>query len=196
MRISSRRSTRRHSWPRSIARARSSWVSTRKAIANNINTSLSSSEQVTPNFWTDPASGIPYYIAVQTPEHLVSSLGELGNTPVSTALSVSRLHRYPGLLSNVATFTRDSVPTNFNQTNIQPVYEVYASVQGRDLGSVSDDIDKIVAELQKQLSPGNTIQVVGQIQSMNDAFRDLAIGSVVRRRVRLSAHGRELPEFR
>ena len=82
----------------------------------------------------------------------------------------------PGLLSNVATFKRDSVPTNTNQTNIQPVYEVYASVQGRDLGGVSDEIGKIVAELQKQLSPGNSIQVVGQIQSMNDAFCDLGIG--------------------
>jgi multidrug efflux pump subunit AcrB len=146
-----------------------------QSIANNINISLSSSEQVTPNFWTDPASGIPYYIAVQTPEHQVSSLGELANTPVSTALSAAG-PPIPGLLSNVATFTRDSVPTNSNQTNIQPVYEVYASVAGRDLGSVSDDIGKIVADLQKQLSPGNSIQVVGQIQSMNDAFRDLAIG--------------------
>ena len=99
-----------------------------QSIANNINISLSSSEQVTPNFWTDPASGIPYYIAVQTPEHQVSSLGELANTPVSTALSAAG-PPIPGLLSNVATFTRDSVPTNSNQTNIQPVYEVYASVQ-------------------------------------------------------------------
>src|SRR5712672_1049737 len=146
-----------------------------QSIANNINISLSSSEQVTPNFWTDPASGIPYYIAVQTPEPLVNTLGELANTPVSTTISAAG-PPIPGLLSNVATFTRDSVPTNSNQTNIQPVYEVYASVQGRDLGSVSDDIGKIVADLQKQLSPGNSIQVVGQIQSMNDAFRDLAIG--------------------
>ena len=146
-----------------------------KSIANNINTTLSSSEQVTPNFWTDPKSGIPYYIAVQTPEHQVSSLGELGNTPVSTAISLGG-STVPGLLNNVATFTRNSVPTNLNQTNIQPTYEVYASVAGRDLGSVSDDINKIVTELQRQLSPGNSIQIVGQIQSMNDAFRDLAIG--------------------
>ncbi len=146
-----------------------------QSIANNINISLSSSEQVTPNFWTDPASGIPYYIAVQTPEHLVSTLGEIANTPVSTAISTAGTP-IPGLLSNVATLTRDSVPTNSNQTNIQPVYEVYASVQGRDLGSVSEDINKIVADLQKQLAPGNSIQVVGQIQSMNEAFRDLAIG--------------------
>jgi multidrug efflux pump subunit AcrB len=146
-----------------------------QAIANDLNTSLSSSEQVYPNFWTDPANGIPYYFAVQTPEHLVNSLGALRNTPVSTAIAANG-PPIPGLLSNVATLQRDSVPTNLNQTNIQPVYEVYASVQGRDLGSVADDIGKIVAELKKELKPGNTIQVLGQIQSMHDSFRDLGIG--------------------
>ena len=144
-------------------------------VANDVNISLSSSEQVTPNFWTDPANGIPYYIVVQTPEHLVSSLGELGNTPVSTQIA-SNGPPIPGLLSNVATLKRESVPTNLNQSNIQPVYEVYASVQGRDLGSISEDIDKVVAGLQKGLKPGNTIQVLGQIQSMRDSFRDLGVG--------------------
>ena len=148
---------------------------TANAIANNINISLSSSEQVTPNFWTDPTSGIPYYIAVQTPEPQVASIDNLRNTPVSTALS-PRGNPVPGLLSNVATLKRGIVPTNSNQANIQPVYEVYASVQGRDLGAVSDDINKIVDELRPKLSPGNTIQIVGQIQSMNDSFRDLGIG--------------------
>ena len=145
-------------------------------IATNINVSLSSSEQVTPNFWTDPTSGIPYYFAVQTPEHRVSSLSDLGNTPVSHRSGDVPGEPVPGLLSNVATFKRDSVPTNANQTNIQPVYEVYASVQGRDLGGVSDQINKVVADLQKELKPGNSIQVIGQIQSMNDAFRNLGIG--------------------
>ena len=150
-------------------------------IANNINVSLSSSEQVTPNFWTDPTSGIPYYIAVQTPERQVASLNDLGNTPVSTAIATDTNVPgvpVPGLLSNVTTIRRDSLPTNSNQANIQPVYEVYASVQGRDLGRVSDQIQAIVADLQKTLAPGNTIQVVGQIQSMNDSFANLGIGLV------------------
>jgi len=146
-----------------------------QTIANNLNTSLSSSEQVSPNFWTDQGNGIPYFFTVQTPEHQESSLGELGNTPVSTAIA-SNGPPIPGLLSNVATLQRSSVPTNLNQTNIQPVLDVYASVQGRDLGSISDDISKIKAELQKELKPGNTIEVLGQIQSMNDSFRDLGIG--------------------
>ena len=144
-------------------------------IATNLNVSLSSSEQVSPNFWTDPTSGIPYYIAVQTPEPKVASLNDLANTPVSGTVSPAGAV-IPGLLSNVATFKRRTVPTNTNQTNVQPVYDVYASVQGRDLGSVAADINKIVADLRQQLSPGNSIQIAGQIQSMNDAFRDLGIG--------------------
>jgi multidrug efflux pump subunit AcrB len=144
-------------------------------VATNINVSLSSSEQVSPNFWTDPTSGIPYYLAVQTPEYKVNSLNALGNTPVSTSLAVSG-QIVPGMLSNVATFKRDTVPTNANQTNVQPVFDVYASVQGRDLGGVAADIDKVTAQLQKELKPGNSIQVTGQIQSMNDSFRNLGIG--------------------
>ena len=159
-----------------IDRARAAELGrTANDIATNVNVSLSSSAQVSPNFWTDPASGIPYYIAVQTPEHSVSSLGDLGNTPVTTALSPHG-DPVPGVLSNVATISRTSTPTNANQANIQPVYEVYANLQGRDLGTVAAEIGKITAEFQKQLSPGNSIQVLGQIDSMNSAFRDLGIG--------------------
>jgi multidrug efflux pump subunit AcrB len=78
-----------------------------QVIANDVNTSLSSSEQIAPNFWTDPVAGIPYYIAVQTPEHLVSTLNEIGNTPVSTALAANG-PPIPGLLRNVATLKRDT----------------------------------------------------------------------------------------
>jgi multidrug efflux pump subunit AcrB len=146
-------------------------------VATNVNVSLSSSVQVSPNFWTDRSSGIPYYLAVQTPEYKIDSLNALANTPVSTSLAASG-QTVPGMLSNIATFKRDTVPTNANQSNVQPVYEVYASVQGRDLGGVAADIDRVTAELQKQLKPGNSIQVLGQIQSMNDSFRDLGIGLV------------------
>jgi multidrug efflux pump subunit AcrB len=144
-------------------------------VATNLNVSLSSSEQVSPNFWTDPASGIPYYFAVQTPEPKVNSMNALLNTPVSSSLARGG-QPVPGMLSNVATIKRDKIATNSNQTNIQTVFDVYASVQGRDLGSVAADIRKVTTELQKDLKPGNTIEVVGQIQSMNDSFRDLGIG--------------------
>ena len=148
---------------------------TANQIATNVNVSLSSSEQVSPNFWTDPTSGIPYYIAVQTPEPQVHSLNDVANTPMSTVPSPPA-GPVPLMLGNMATITRASTPTNANEANIQPVYEVYAAAQDRDLGGIARDIDKVVAELSPQLSPGNSIQVIGQIESMNSAFRNLAIG--------------------
>jgi multidrug efflux pump subunit AcrB len=153
---------------------------TASGIANDINISLSSSEQVTPNFWTDPTSGIPYFLAVQTPQYLADSLNDIKNTPIGAIATpvAATTGAVPGLLSNVATFTRDTTPTNLNQANIQPLYEILASTQGRDLGSVSSDIDRIVADEQKQLRPGNSIQVVGQISSMNTAFQNMSLGLV------------------
>src|SRR5947209_9536735 len=61
-------------------------------IGSNLGTSLSSSEQVSPNFWTDPTNGIPYYIAFQPPQYQLSSLGDLGNTPVSTGTAPPTTH--------------------------------------------------------------------------------------------------------
>jgi multidrug efflux pump subunit AcrB len=130
---------------------------------------------VSPKFWTDPGNGTPYYLAVQTPEYRVSTINELKNTPVAT-FAAAGSSPIPGLLANVATLKRDSVPTNANQANVQPVYEVYGNAEGRDLGGVAGDIGKIVAEYQKELAPGNRIEVIGQIDSMNSAFRDLGIG--------------------
>jgi multidrug efflux pump subunit AcrB len=150
---------------------------TANGIATNLNISLASSVQVTPNFWTDPTSGTPYFVAVQTPEHRISSMADLNNTPVGTSITPTG-DPVPQLLDNVATLTRDSIPTNANHSNIQPVYEVLANVDGRDLGTVASAIDKIVAEAQKKLKPGNQIEVLGQIDSMNGAFRDMALGLV------------------
>ena len=145
-------------------------------IANNINISLGSSEQVSPNF-SGPIRrpAFPITWRCRRPNR-TSTRSTISTTRRSPPHCRRKEARYPGLLSNVATLKRTSVPTNANEANIQPTYDVYASVQDRDLGSVANDINKVVAGLQKQLAPGNTIQVVGQIQSMHDAFRDLSIG--------------------
>jgi multidrug efflux pump subunit AcrB len=144
-------------------------------IASNLNVSLSSSAQVSPNFWTDPTSGIPYYLAIQTPEYRLNSMNSLLNTPVSSSSAASG-ETAPGMLSNVATVKRASVATNANHANIQPVYEVYANVEARDLGGIADDVQNVVATLQDRLAPGNKIEVTGQILSMNGAFLNLGVG--------------------
>jgi multidrug efflux pump subunit AcrB len=146
------------------------------SIVNNLNISLSSSEQVSPNFWTDQQNGIPYYLAVQTPEYRIANANDLNNTPISSASSPQA--PVPNVLGNVARMERRAVQSVYNQSNIQPVYDVYANVQGRDLGGAARDIGRIVQELQGQLKPGNHIVVRGQIESMNQAFANLTLGLI------------------
>src|ERR1700730_16627678 len=127
-------------------------------VANNLNISVSSSEQVSPNFWTDPNNGIPYYFAVQTPEYRIANKNQLDNTPLTSALDINGTP-IPNVLGSIATGQRVGVQSVFNQSNIQSVYDVYGSVQNRDLGSVEAAIQKIVKEVEPQLAPGNHIIV-------------------------------------
>jgi len=143
-------------------------------IANNMNISLSSSEQVSPNFWSDPKTGIPYYFAVQTPEYKISNKQQLDNTLVAASLAGNAV--VPDLLGNVATARREGVQSVYTHSNIQPVYDVYASVQDRDLGSVAAAIKNVVGQMQGQLGPADHIVIRGQIASMNQAFANLTIG--------------------
>jgi multidrug efflux pump subunit AcrB len=144
-------------------------------VANDLNISLSSSEQVSPNFWTDPKNGIPYYFAVQTPEYRVSNKTQLDNTIVASSINANGTP-IPEVLGNIAASKRVAVQSVYNQSNIQAAYDVYGSVQNRDLGSVAAAIQKIVDEVSPQLKPGNHIVVRGQIESMHAAFGNLATG--------------------
>jgi multidrug efflux pump subunit AcrB len=146
------------------------------SVANNLNISLSSSQQVSPNFWTDRQLGIPYYLVVQTPEYRIASLNDLNNIPISS--SASARAPVPNLLGNVASMERRAIQSVYNHSNIQQVYDIYASVQDNDLGSVSRAIKTAVAELQPKLKPGNRFAVRGQIESMDQAFTNLGLGLV------------------
>lgn len=144
-------------------------------VANNINISLSSSEQVSPNFWTDQKNGIPYFMAVQTPEYRISNKNQLDDTPLANGLDPTGTP-IPTVLGNIATAKRIGVQSVYNQSNIQAVYDVYASTQDSDLGRVGSALRKIVSELEPQLTPGNKIVIRGQIESMRSAFSNLEVG--------------------
>jgi multidrug efflux pump subunit AcrB len=144
-------------------------------VANNLNISLSSSEQVSPNFWTDPKAGIPYYFAVQTPEYRISTRNQLDNTPLTAGVDPNGTP-IPTLLGNVASAQRSAIQSVYNHSNIQAVYDVYGSVQSTDLGTANKAIEKLVDDARKKLKPGNTVSVRGQIDSMNSAFSNLTIG--------------------
>ncbi len=144
-------------------------------IVNDLTISLSSSEQVYPNFWIDEKQGIPYYLAVQTPERKMSTVNDLLNTSITSA-SGGAASPIPNTLGNVATMSRRYIQSVINHNNVAPVYDVYASVADRDLGAVSSDINKVIADLHPQLKPGNTMSLLGQAESMNSAFNRFTIG--------------------
>jgi multidrug efflux pump subunit AcrB len=152
---------------------------TEQQVATDLNVSLSGSFQVSPNFWSDPVTGIPYQVWVQTPEYRNDTISSITNTPLLISAGTAPGPSAVQLLSNVATLKRGSEQTVSNHVNTQPTYDVYAAVQDRDLGGVERDIDRIVAEQQKQLEAPDHISVRGQIQSMDQAFFHIGIGLIV-----------------
>jgi multidrug efflux pump subunit AcrB len=152
---------------------------TEQQVATDLNVSLSGSFQVSPNFWADPNTGIPYQVWVQTPEYRNDSLTALTNTPLLISAGTGGNPNPLQLLSNVATMQRGSEQTVGNHVNTQPTYDVYAAVQERDLGGVQADIDQIVSDLQPQLQAPDKITVKGQIQSKDQAFFHIGTGLIV-----------------
>jgi CzcA family heavy metal efflux pump len=145
-----------------------------KDVAQNLLVSLSSSFQTAPAFWLDPRNGVSYNVAVQTPQYRVDSYQALQNTPVTGSVGGSR----PQIIGNLATTTTTTRPAVVSHYNVQPMINVYASVSGRDLGGVSDDLMKKVNDIEKELPKGSRIVVRGQVQTMRNSFEGLAIGLV------------------
>jgi CzcA family heavy metal efflux pump len=146
---------------------------TERDVASSVLISLSSSFQVTPNFWADPKTGINYPVAIQTPQHRVDSVDAVTSTSLA-----GRDPAHPQLLANIISLDRAETPAVISHTNVQPVFDIYANVQGADLGRVSDKVTKIVNEFRPKLAPGNTITVRGQVESMNTAFGKLGLGLI------------------
>ncbi|MDN6714452.1 MAG: efflux RND transporter permease subunit [Acetobacter sp.] len=146
-------------------------------VARSVMVSQASSNTVTPNFWPDPQMGTLYPVAVQTPQYQVNTVDDLGKLVV--AGNASQAAAIPTLLRNVATIERTVAPDVISHSNIQPVLDIDASAEDRDLGSIARDIGKIIERHKKELKPGNSIEVAGQIDSMNTSFTRLEIGLLV-----------------
>ncbi|MEO7104600.1 MAG: efflux RND transporter permease subunit [Gemmatimonadaceae bacterium] len=155
----------------SVDRTRASQLGlTQRDVAQSLLISLSSSGQTAPNYFLNPQNGVSYSVAVQTPEYRFNSMNDLESTPVM-APGVA-----PQLLGNLATESRRTSLAVVDHYNIQRVYDVYAGADGRDLGGVARDIDRIVNNVQKTLPLGTTIVMRGQVESMRDAFTGLGFG--------------------
>jgi multidrug efflux pump subunit AcrB len=143
-------------------------------VAQNVLVSLSSSFQTAPAFWLDPKNGVSYNVAVQTPQYRMDTFQELQNTPVSGTSPGTP----PQILGNLVQASTTARPAVVSHYNVQPMINVYAAVDGRDLGAVSDEVAKRVKELANQLPRGSHIVIRGQVQTMKSSFTGLGFGLV------------------
>jgi len=144
-------------------------------VAQSVLISLSGSFQTAPNFWLNPRNGVTYPIAIQTPQYHMTSVQDLMNTPVNAASAQA-----PQVLSNLVQLTPVARPAVVNHYAVQPVIDVYASTQGRDLGGVASDIMKALKPFQDPhyLPRGTQIVVRGQIETMRSSFFGLGVGLI------------------
>jgi multidrug efflux pump subunit AcrB len=145
-----------------------------KTIAGNLLISLSGSSQAATNYWINPQNGVQYLVATQTPQYENASLEAVRNTPVG----IGQISKAPEILSNVASIERASTDAVVSHYDVAPVFDVYANIDGKDLGSVSDAVNRLLPEYRQKLPRGSVMTVRGQAQSMNESFYWLGIGVV------------------
>ncbi len=181
---------------RSTARAPQQLQLNMQEVANNLNISLSSSEQVSPNFWTDPKNGIPYFMAVQTPEYRIADKNQLDNTPLAAGVGP---HRHAN--ANRSRQCRDRAARR-RSVRLQSFEH-----SGRSTTSTAAFRTKISAAWlggpqdcrrtsNRSSSPATTLSFAARFESMASGLRQPDAGPLVRRRIRLHADGRQLPELR
>jgi multidrug efflux pump subunit AcrB len=143
-------------------------------IAQNLLVSLSGSFQTAPTFWVDPRNGVSYSIATQTPQYRTSSIQDLVNTPV-TGTNPSAP---PSLMASLVSLQRGSGMAVVSHYDVAPVIDIFGSVDGRDLGGASRDINKIINSMRDQLPRGSQVVVRGQVQTMRSSYTGLLVGLV------------------
>jgi multidrug efflux pump subunit AcrB len=142
-------------------------------VAQNLLIALSGSSQTTPNFWLNPKNGVSYPLMAEVPQYDIHSLQTLANIPITTLAPKTNPQNLLGTLGTMSRGTQQAVVSHYN---VQPVLDIFASAQGRDLGGVASDVSKLVDDARAQLPPGSSIVVRGQVQSMNESFSGLGFG--------------------
>ena len=132
---------------------------------------LSGSTQLTPQFFLNYKNGVNYPVVAQTPQYQIETLNDLRNIPLAAATA-----KKPEILADVADITRGTEMQVITHYNIRRTLDIYGNVQGRDLGGVSRDIDKIVAENTKLLPRGSFLRVRGQVETMRSSYFGLIAG--------------------
>ena len=139
-------------------------------VTNSLVVNLDSSSQVAPTYWLNEKNGVTYPIALQTPQYQIDSLPALRNLPINATGAPATV------LGGIADIHRSLSDAVVSQYDIAPMVEIYATTQGRDLGAVSSDIEKIMARNDKDKPKGSIVALVGQTATMNSAYSGLLFG--------------------
>jgi multidrug efflux pump subunit AcrB len=143
-------------------------------VANSVLLTLSSSSTVSPSFWVNPVNGFEYNVAVQVPQYKIDTMQSLSNIPIASAMT-----KTPQILGNMGTLSVTAEPALLSQYDSQPMMNVYASVEGRDLGGVDADIQKVLADFKDKLPRGTQLVRRGQVATMTSSFAGLTAGVAV-----------------
>jgi multidrug efflux pump subunit AcrB len=156
-----------------VDRTRAQYVGlTTRDVTNSLVVNLAGSGQVAPTYWLNRDNGVSYNIVLQTPQYRLDSLSSLSNLPIM-APTATQLQ----VLGGVADIKRDVANAVVSHYDLQAMVQVYAAVQGRDLGSVAADVRRIIDELAPQASPKvRAVRLQGQVRTMNSAFSGLLFG--------------------
>jgi multidrug efflux pump subunit AcrB len=144
---------------------------TQRDVANSMLNSLSGSFQITPMFFLNAKNGVNYNLVTQTPQYSIQSLEDLQNTPLNSAAATR-----PEILADVASIERTNEMAVVSHYNIRRVVDIYAAVQGRDLGAVGRDVTRIVDGDRESLPRGSFVTVRGQLQTMRSSYLGLLAG--------------------
>ena len=156
---------------------------TENQIAGALLGALSGSTQVSPNFWLDPKNGVSYQLNTQAPQYSINSLDTLRNLPIlgptgTPAPGTSTTGAPTQILGNLVQINRSSEPPIVSHYNIQPVVDIYGAAEGKDLGYVAGEVQKVIDGAQKDLPKGSRIVLRGQVQTMKDSFTGLFGGLI------------------
>jgi CzcA family heavy metal efflux pump len=144
---------------------------TQRDVANSLLVTLSGSGQIKPNYWLNTKNGVSYPIVAQMPQYRIDTMSDLQNVPVTSA--DGKMIQYLGGLSDVKLGPSPGVVSHYN---VQPVIDIYGAVQGRDLGAVAGDIDRILQETRKEVPRGSSVAISGQVHTMTSAYSQLYFG--------------------
>ncbi len=144
---------------------------TTRDVTNSLVVNLAGSSQVAPTYWLNPQNGVSYPIVMQTPQARLDSLAALSNLPIGNGANANA-----ATLGGLARIQRTSGSALVSQYDVQPMVQIHAATQDRDLGAVAADIRKVIAETKADVPKGATVEMLGQVRTMERAFSGLLFG--------------------